>query len=72
MLAAAGLGADVPHAVQHGLSTRMKTIIEQDLPLPNASGILAMADMVYADRPQQSRGLRASLARFDELIGQVR
>jgi uncharacterized protein YqcC (DUF446 family) len=47
-------------------------IIEQDLPLPNASGILAMAEMVYADRPDQSRGLRASLARFDELIGQVR
>lgn len=51
---------------------RMKTIIEQDLPLPNASGILEMAEMVYADRPDQSRGLRASLARFDELIGQVR
>ena len=51
---------------------RMKMIIEQDLPLPNASGILAMAEMVYADRAEQSRGLRASLARFDELITQAR
>jgi uncharacterized protein YqcC (DUF446 family) len=51
---------------------RMKMIIEQDLPLPNASGILAMAEMVYADRAEQSRGLRASLARFDELISQAR
>ncbi len=51
---------------------RMKTIIEQDLPLPSASGILAMAETVYVDRLEQSRGLRASLARFDELIGQVR
>jgi len=48
---------------------RMKTIIEQDLPLPNASGILAMAEMVYADRPAQSHGLRRLLAQFDELIG---
>lgn len=51
---------------------RMKMIIEQDLPLPNASGILAMAEMVYADRAEQSRGLRASLAHFDELISQAR
>lgn len=29
VLAAAGLGADVPHAVQHGLSTRMKTIVDR-------------------------------------------
>ena len=28
ILSAAGLGADVPHGVQHGLSTRMKTIID--------------------------------------------
>lgn len=29
VLAAAGLGSDVPHAVQHGLSTRMKTIVDR-------------------------------------------
>lgn len=28
VLAAAGLGADVPHGVQHGLSTRVKTIVD--------------------------------------------
>lgn len=28
MLSAAGLGADVPHGVQHGLSTRIKTIVD--------------------------------------------
>lgn len=28
ILSAAGLGADVPHGVQHGLSTRMKTVID--------------------------------------------
>lgn len=28
VLSAAGLGADVPHGVQHGLSTRMKAIID--------------------------------------------
>lgn len=29
VLSAAGLGADVPHGVQHGLSTRIKTIIDR-------------------------------------------
>lgn len=29
VLSAAGLGADVPHAVQHGLSTRIKTIVDR-------------------------------------------
>ncbi len=28
VLSAAGLGADVPHGVQHGLSTRVKTIVD--------------------------------------------
>ena len=28
ILSAAGLGADVPHGVQHGLSTRIKTIVD--------------------------------------------
>jgi len=51
---------------------RMKQIIEQDLPLPNASGILAMSEMVYAGRAQQSRGLNRLLAEFDELITQAR
>lgn len=49
---------------------RMKQILEQDLPLPNASGILAMAEMVYADRVAQSAGLRVLLSEFDQLITQ--
>ena len=48
--------------------TRMKQILEQDLPLPGVSGILEMAEMVYADRPVESLGLRAALKKFDQLI----
>lgn len=51
---------------------RMKHILEQDLPLPNASGILDMAEMVYADRPSQSLGLRNALKKFDQLIVDAR
>jgi hypothetical protein len=29
ILSSAGLGSDVPHGVQHGLSTRIKTIVDQ-------------------------------------------
>ncbi|MBD1553732.1 YqcC family protein [Pseudomonas typographi] len=47
---------------------RMKTILEQDLALPNASGILAMAEVVYAARPHASQGLRDALKQFDGLI----
>ncbi|MCK9797849.1 pseudouridine synthase [Pseudomonas chlororaphis] len=50
---------------------RMKHIIEQDLPLPNASGILAMAEMVYAQRPGQGGELQRLLAEFDRLIGEA-
>lgn len=51
---------------------RMKTILEQNLPLPNASGILEMAEMVYAQRPGDGRALQALLAQFDQLIGSKR
>ncbi|MCY1424212.1 tRNA pseudouridine synthase C [compost metagenome] len=51
---------------------RMKLILEHNQPLPNASGILAMAEMVYVDRPEQSRNLKALLAQFDKLIIQSR
>ena len=47
---------------------RMKMILEHDLPLPNASGILEMAEMVYVDRVQESTRLRRLLSEFDELI----
>ncbi|KDN97266.2 MULTISPECIES: YqcC family protein [Pseudomonas] len=47
---------------------KMKVILEKGLPLPNASGILVMAETVYVDRPEQSRELRRLLAEFDQLI----
>jgi uncharacterized protein YqcC (DUF446 family) len=47
---------------------RMKFILEQNLALPNASGILEMAEMVYANRAQETRRLQESLAQFDRLI----
>lgn len=47
---------------------RMKLILENGLALPNASGILAMAEMVYASRPGQGIALMACLREFDLLI----
>ena len=47
---------------------RMKVILEQDLPLPSASGILEMAEMVFAQRPGRGAQLRRLLAQFDQLI----
>jgi uncharacterized protein YqcC (DUF446 family) len=47
---------------------RMKQIIENGLALPNASGILAMAEMVYAGRQGQAYELMVSLKQFDVLI----
>ncbi|MDB6051975.1 MAG: yqcC [Pseudomonas sp.] len=50
---------------------RMKVILERDLPLPNASGILEMAEMVYAGQ-QQTHTLQQLLAQFDRLIVETR
>lgn len=49
---------------------RMKVILEQDLPLPNASGIQEMAEMVFAARNVQGkdRQLQILLKEFDQLI----
>ncbi|MFJ9993028.1 YqcC family protein [Pseudomonas putida] len=47
---------------------RMKLILEHGHPLPNASGILIMAETVFTDRPEESRELRRLLAAFDRLI----
>ncbi|WEK31767.1 MAG: YqcC family protein [Candidatus Pseudomonas phytovorans] len=47
---------------------RMKIIIELGQALPNASGILVMAETEFSDRPEQSRELRRLLAEFDQLI----
>ncbi len=47
---------------------RMKLILENDQPLPNASGILQMAEMVYATRQRETHLLQQLLAQFDQLI----
>ena len=53
---------------------RMKMILEQDLPLPNASGIQEMAEMVFAARTVQGkdRQLQVLLKEFDLLITAAR
>lgn len=74
---AEALASTVPFAVdtmsfeqwmQWILLPRMKEILERGMALPNASGILVMAETVYSDRPEESRQLRKLLAEFDQLI----
>ncbi|MNI92357.1 hypothetical protein D3C73_1501360 [compost metagenome] len=52
----------------------MKAILEQDLPLPNASGIQEMAEMVFGARSLQGkdRQLQVLLKEFDQLISASR
>ena len=47
---------------------RMKALIEDGQPLPVASGIREMAEMVYAERLADVRTLLALLTDFDRLI----
>ncbi|KAE9645357.1 YqcC family protein [Pseudomonas sp. PB106] len=49
---------------------KMKYILEEDLPLPNASGIQEMAEMVFAQRNLggKDRRLQVLLKEFDLLI----
>ncbi|OLF51990.1 YqcC family protein [Pseudomonas chlororaphis] len=49
---------------------RMKEILEQNLPLPSASGIQEMAEVVFAGRVMQGRDrqLQVLLKEFDQLI----
>lgn len=48
---------------------RMKVIIENDLELPHASGIRAMAEEVYRERQTEASRLLDALGAFDRLIG---
>lgn len=50
---------------------RMKDILENGEALPAASGILAMAEVVYSDRRGHAAGLLMALERFDRLIGEA-
>lgn len=55
ILSAAGLGSDVPHGVQHGLSTRMKTIVDQAVAAYTARNL----PMLQAELDQQAARNRA-------------
>lgn len=55
VLSAAGLGADVPHGVQHGLSTRVKTIVDHAVASYTAQNL----PMLQAELDQQAARNRA-------------
>nr|WP_315269619.1 spermidine/putrescine ABC transporter substrate-binding protein [Microbacterium lemovicicum] len=55
ILSAAGLGADVPHGVQHGLSTRIKTIVDHAVAEYTALNL----PMLQAELDQQAARNRA-------------
>ncbi len=48
---------------------RMKLIVETGKPLPSASGIRPMAEVVYSERSSQAKALLELLGEFDRLIG---
>lgn len=62
VLEAAGLGADVPHGVQHGLSTRVKTIIDRHVARYTEMNL----PMLQAELDQQTARNRARSYRPDE------
>lgn len=47
---------------------RMKTLLEAGGPLPAASGIRAMAEVVYREQPTVARRLLELLGEFDRLL----
>ncbi|WOF22412.1 spermidine/putrescine ABC transporter substrate-binding protein [Microbacterium betulae] len=55
VLSAAGVGSDVPHGVQHGLSTRIKTIVDHAVSDYTARNL----PMLQAELDQQSERNRA-------------
>jgi hypothetical protein len=55
VLSAAGLGADAPHGVQHGLSTRIKTIVDHAVADYTARNL----PMLQAELDEQGRRNRA-------------
>ncbi|KHK99534.1 spermidine/putrescine ABC transporter substrate-binding protein [Microbacterium mangrovi] len=62
VLSAAGLGADVPHGVQHGLSTRVKTIVDHAVSDYTARNL----PMLQAELDQQATRNRARSYRPSE------
>lgn len=62
ILAAAGIGSDVPHGVQHGLSTRIKTIVDRQVSRYTEFNL----PMLQAELDQQQARNRARSYRPDE------
>ena len=62
ILSAAGLGADVPHGVQHGLSTRIKSIIDHAVAEYTARNL----PMLQSELDQQAERNRARTYRPTE------
>lgn len=62
ILSAAGLGSDVPHGVQHGLSTRIKTIVDHAVAGYTAQNL----PMLQAELDQQAARNRARSYRPSE------
>ena len=50
---------------------RMKLIIETGAQLPRASGIRAIAEMVYVDEGEHMHALFEAMGEFDRLIGEA-
>lgn len=48
---------------------RMKALLENQSPLPAASGILSMAEVVYGEQPGQAHRLLQLLGEVDRLLG---
>lgn len=61
VLSAAGIGSDVPHGVQHGLSTRIKTIIDRAVSSYTAQNLpLLQRELDAQTARNQARGYRPS------------
>lgn len=54
--------------LQWVLLPRMKVLLEAGLPLPGASGVAEMAEMVWAARPEVPAALFIALQHFDRLL----
>ncbi len=70
MLSAAGLGADVPHGVQHGLSTRIKTIVDHAVDEYTARNLpLLTKELAQQAERNRSRSYRPSEGLAPEFEG---
>jgi len=46
----------------------MKVLLEKNLPLPSASGVTEMAEVVWASRADSLAGVMRALQDFDRLL----